>query len=142
MPWRDDLEMGDKYQHLMLDILEYDEYEMAKGNFKPYDIKIKNKSDTYTIEVKADRKTKTTGNVVIEFECNKKPSGITTTEADYWAYFIDGTEDYFLIPTDDIRNAIKEGKYSRTVKGGDGFRANMYVFPGSVFGDFRDCYKK
>ena len=41
------------------------------------------------IEVKYDRKTKETGNVYIEFESRNKPSGIKTTQADYWTYFID-----------------------------------------------------
>ncbi len=142
MPWKSDLELGEAYQRTLLDIVEYDTYEMAVGNFKPYDVKIKYKDDTYTVEVKADRKTKDTGNMVIEYECNGKPSGITTTEADYWAYFIDGTPEYFLIPTTDIRKAIDEKKYSRTTRGGDGFRANMFLFPVSAFTEFRDFYEK
>jgi hypothetical protein len=140
MTWKDDLEMGEKYQKVLLDILAYDTYEMAQGNFKPYDLKIMHNSDTITFEVKADRQTNRTGNMVIEFECSNKPSGITTTEADYWAYFVDGTQTYFLIPTDYIRDAIKENKYSRKVKGGDGWRANMFLFPVSAFEDFRECY--
>ena len=140
MTWSKDLAMGEKYQRQFLDIVEHDSYEMPKGCFKPYDIRITNKSDTFTVEVKSDRYAKRTGCIVIEFECNAKPSGITTTEADYWAYFIDGTQDYFLIPTDRIRKAIEEKQYTRTVRGGDGMRAHLYIFPGSIFADFRDSY--
>jgi hypothetical protein len=140
MPWKDDLEMGEYYQKQLLNILEHDRYEMAKGNFKPYDVKLFYNNDIYTVEVKADRMTKDTGNIVIEYECSGKESGITTTEADYWAYFIDGTQDYFLIPTQTIRNAINERRYSRKVKGGDGWKARLFLFPVSAFCEFRDCY--
>ena len=140
MTWKEDLEMGEKYQQKLLDILAYDTYEMAEGNFKPYDLKICYNSDTITFEVKADRKTRTTGNMVIEYECSNKPSGITTTEADYWAYFIDGTDTYYLIPTEHIRTMIKDKKYSKKVKGGDGYRANLFLFPASAFSDFCEKY--
>lgn len=141
MPWLSDLQMGEEYQAKFLDIVEYDSYEMAVGNFKPYDIKIQYKNDTYTVEVKADRKTKDTANMVIEYECNGKPSGIKATEADFWAYFIDGTKEYFLIPTSDIRKAITERGYTRTVRGGDGLRASMFLFPATYFQEFRDSYE-
>lgn len=132
--------MGEKYQQKLLDLLEYDSYEMAKGNFKPYDLKVIHKSDTTTYEVKADRMTHRTGNIVIEFECSNKPSGITTTEADFWVYFVDGTNTYYIIPTEHIRTLIKEEKYSRKVKGGDGWRANLFLFPTATFSDFCESY--
>lgn len=41
------------------------------------------------VEVKTDRMTHKTGNVFIEYESRGKPSGIATTDADYWVYKID-----------------------------------------------------
>lgn len=38
------------------------------------------------IEVKFDKIALDTGRVFVEFECRGKPSGITTTEADFWAF--------------------------------------------------------
>ena len=140
MPFKQDLLLGEKYQTKLLDIIEYDNYEMATGNFKPWDVKIEFCSDTITFEVKADRKATTTNNIAIEYQCNNKPSGISTTEADYWAYFLVGTNTYYLIPTSTIRTAIENKKYTRIVNGGDGFRSSMYLFPLSAFTDFQDAY--
>tara|TARA_R110000824_G_scaffold256958_1_gene445948 strand:- start:209 stop:568 length:360 start_codon:yes stop_codon:yes gene_type:complete len=41
------------------------------------------------VEVKSDKQSMVTGNVFIEFESRGKLSGISTTEADYYAYYID-----------------------------------------------------
>jgi hypothetical protein len=38
------------------------------------------------IEVKYDKIALETGRVFVEFECRGNPSGITTTEADFWAF--------------------------------------------------------
>jgi hypothetical protein len=38
------------------------------------------------IEVKSDRKAQFTGNVYIEYESRKKPSGISTTQSDYYIF--------------------------------------------------------
>ena len=52
--------------------------------FKDYDIK--NLDDGKTYEVKADRKTKSTGNIFIEYKCNHEDSGIFATKADSWIH--------------------------------------------------------
>lgn len=39
-----------------------------------------------TIECKRDFKAHKTGRVFVEFECRGKPSGISTSEAEYWVY--------------------------------------------------------
>tara|TARA_R100001591_G_scaffold110441_1_gene121367 strand:+ start:822 stop:1196 length:375 start_codon:yes stop_codon:yes gene_type:complete len=39
-----------------------------------------------TIEVKRDFWVGRTGNIAVEFQSRKKPSGILTTEADYWVF--------------------------------------------------------
>jgi len=140
MGFRADLEFGEAYQQKLLDLIQYDTYTIAKGKFKPWDVQITHDSDTITFEVKSDRKAQQSGNMVIEFECNNKPSGITSTEADYWVYFVDGTTDYYLIPTAEIREAIVKQQYKRIVRGGDGWRAKMYLFPLTTFTDFLDKY--
>ena len=43
---------------------------------------------TGKLEVKTDFKTHKTGNIAIEVECNGKPSGLSTTEADWWLFNI------------------------------------------------------
>jgi len=40
------------------------------------------------VEVKSDRQSMDTGNIFIEFQSRGKLSGISTTQADYYAYYI------------------------------------------------------
>jgi hypothetical protein len=73
------------------------------------------------IEVKYDRKTKETGNVYIEFESRDKPSGIKTTQADFWTYYID--DDFTItISTKKLKDKMKnlfETNRAKIVSGGD-----------------------
>ena len=136
MGFASDLKMGNEYEQKYLTMIDYDSYEISKGCFKPYDIKVMNGDITTTYEIKADRMTARTGNVVIEYKCNGKPSGITSSEADYWVYFIVGTEEYIKIPTNVVRQFILDKKYTKKIKGGDGYRSHMYLFPKNVFEDY------
>lgn len=140
MGFTSDLKMGEEYQQKYLSLIDYDSFEMARGNFKPYDIKVVRHPYTRTYEVKADRMTNKTGNVVIEYECNGKPSGITSTEADTWIYFIVGTNEYIEIDTATLRQLIADNKWTRKIKGGDGWRSAMYLFPKAEFQDFIKTY--
>jgi len=140
MPFKADLEMGEHYQRKVLELIEYDDCGMSKGCYKPYDLWIVYDGERTTIEVKADRMTQRTGNMVIEYECNGTSSGITSSTADYWVYFIHNTGIYFIIPSSEIRRLIAEKVYTRIIKGGDGLRSSMYVFPMSVFDEWKDTY--
>lgn len=63
-----------------------------------------------TIEVKRDRKWRSTGNLYIEVEClshntnNWYPSGLSSTKASYWAFVLEGT--VLMVPTENIKWAI------------------------------------
>jgi len=104
------------------------------GIFKPYDFI----SEGIKYEVKADRLAfKYGGNTMfIEYECNGSPSGISTTEADYWIYFMvspSGTFKCFQIPVADLRAAC----VGCPVKsGGDGYRSRGYIVS---TGGFKMC---
>lgn len=140
MSFYEDRDFGEAYQHKLLELIEFDEYSMAKGDFKPYDVKIVHAKETILFEVKADRKAASTKNLAIEFEYDGRPSGIQTTDAHYWAYFIVGTDKYYLIPTLEIRKAIEEKQYKYIVRGGDGFKSQMYLIPMSLFENYVDDY--
>lgn len=57
------------------------------------------------IEVKYDRQASKTGNVFVEYMSRGKRSGIVTSEADYWAFFI--TDDnIIIIATDKLRHTF------------------------------------
>jgi uncharacterized protein (DUF3820 family) len=125
---------GHIYEMRSLMYMEHDTYIQSKGIFKPYDLIIKKDGKETKIEVKSDRQAGRTGNMAIEFECNNKPSGITSTEADYYIYFIiycddiqeDGTprEECYKIP---VKRLKKIASKCRKVRGGDGNRSCMYL---------------
>ena len=71
------------------------------------------------IEVKRDFKASRTGKVFVEFFCRGKPSGISTTEAEFWAFILDG-ETVILLPTEKVKSLVEEAKQSgKVVSGGD-----------------------
>ena len=73
------------------------------------------------IEVKNDRIIHKTGNIFIEYESRGKPSGLSTTTANYWIYRMNELDIAFIIPTDKLkmicREYLKEKKYIKN--GGD-----------------------
>jgi len=62
---------------------------------------------TFSIEVKTDRKAARTGNVFIEVFNRDKPSGISTTKADYWIYRIHDTDSAIIIPVRTLKMHVK-----------------------------------
>ena len=124
--FQNQLSQGQKYEKICLEYLEYDTVKHMKGSFKEYDLIIYKGEEEIKIEVKSDRQASKTGNLAIEYECNKKGSGITTTEADYWIYFIvhPDRDECYKIPIDDLNNIVKT---CRKVSGGDGMRSRMYL---------------
>lgn len=70
------------------------------------------------VEVKRDLKARQTGNLFIEFESRGKPSGIATSEAEYYAFDIG---ELFIIVSKDNLMAIVSLMIGTTaeVKGGD-----------------------
>lgn len=88
--------------------------------------KIELKSETWQWEQ--------TGNICIEFRCHGKPSGISTTEADYWVHELqrDGnTLLYLMIPVERLkqlaRDAYKRGQWRPNA--GDGGRQDVILLP-------------
>ncbi|NCP98481.1 hypothetical protein GW820_06385 [archaeon] len=141
MGFKSDLELGNAYEIEFLKYIEYDKYLIMKGNFKPYDIEIYKDNIKTKYEVKCDRIANRTGNLCIEYICNNKGSGITTTEADYWVYFIikeNDTYDYYKIPTEEIKLSIASKKYFTTMKGGDGYKSNFYLFKYALFEKYKN----
>jgi len=75
--------------------------------------------ESKTIEVKRDFRASQTGKVFVEFFCRDKPSGISTTEADFWCFILDG-ETAIMLPTSKLeRLANKAADNNQVVCGGD-----------------------
>jgi hypothetical protein len=82
------------------------------------------------IEVKTERdKWKDTGNIVIEFESRGRPSGIASTEADYWFHNLavgDNIVMTLVFSTQTLRNYIVKNN-PRMIRGGDDNTSRMYL---------------
>jgi hypothetical protein len=73
------------------------------------------------IEVKYDRQAKETGNLFIEYMSRGKLSGIATTKADYYAYYI--SDDFCIVISvkklkEKMKKLYKENK-AKKILGGD-----------------------
>lgn len=128
------LDTGHLYEKKALKYLEYDSVEHMEGYFKEYDFIITKDNKEYKIEVKSDKQSQHTGNMVIEYECSGKPSGISSTTADFWIYFVVYTDEnwkpikhkVYKIPIEDLKELVND---CRKVRGGDGYRSRMYLLP-------------
>lgn len=136
MTFKKDLKFGQQYEMLFCEIMGFTDYQISTGKFKEYDII----NNNIKYEVKCDRLAAKTGNVAIEYECFNKPSGITTTQADYYVYFILNGQDYdlFVIPVNDIKEYIKNNsqKY-KNVSGGDFSKSKMYLIKINEFTEYK-----
>lgn len=131
-----DLKQGQVYETKAEEYFLYDTVEHKKGYFKEFDMIFIKDGVKTKVEVKSDRLASKTGNLCIEWRYKGKPSGITSTTADYWLYFIlwgkDGIkgdvvkEECYKIPTNKLRQLVK-GR--RSVKGGDGYNSQLYLLP-------------
>lgn len=98
--FRHDLALGEEYESQLADIL------------KGFGCK--------TVEVKADGRSLATGNVFVEFKQPSGPSGLATTEADWWAFYLVGRLAWVLVEKGKLRElCVKAYKQGRTAKGGD-----------------------
>lgn len=132
-----DLEFGRRWEALAQKVCAERGEEIVdapKGKCKEYDFK----TDKATYEVKSDRYAYRTHCMFIEFECNGEPSGIATTTADKYFYFVvkpvsvaqfPENYDVYEIPVSELKNATPIG----TKSGGDGWRVKGNIIPLGLF---------
>ena len=80
------------------------------------------------IEVKRDRLAHKTGNIFIEYESRGKPSGIATSKADFYAYYI--SDICILITLDKLKSICREYlNTSKDIVGGDDNTSKGILLP-------------
>jgi hypothetical protein len=99
MGFREDLRVGqmyeDKFEKLMVEKFGALVEKASTTKACPFDYAF----ERGIVEVKADRMVSKTGNFFIEFECNKRASGISVTKATYYL-LIDVAKDIpYLVET-------------------------------------------
>tara|TARA_Y100000592_G_C5343006_1_gene255165 strand:- start:53 stop:499 length:447 start_codon:yes stop_codon:yes gene_type:complete len=92
-----DVLIGEEVEQKLLSIIhqKYPSAYKLKGKIKPFDIYIP-ELNIY-IEVKSDKKSQYTGNIVVEVEMFNKPSGLNSTKADLWVFYT-GSEFIYITP--------------------------------------------
>ena len=120
-----DLERGLEIEKKVLKIVQkkYPKAEIVTA-LKEYDIWVPELQKG--IEVKYDPMSCQTGNIVVEFEMNGKPSALMATTADWWIFYDD--EVYFSITPKEITQLIFNKRLVYTVITGRGDLYSKKVF--------------
>ena len=124
--FHEDLEKGKETEYALCDIIKdkYPKTFVREGYFKGYDISIPEINKT--VEVKQDKKSNFTGNIVIEIEMPVgTPSALLTTTADFWAFY-DG--EYFMWwKPEDLKKLVEPMRAVEFVGNGDTTRKKAYL---------------
>ena len=89
------------------------------------------------VEVKTDSIWKGSKNLAVEFRCRGKPSGISVSEAEYYAFILDAntyTEGILIIPIEKLLYlARKFYRMGKVKNGGDDNASEMVLIPITEF---------
>ncbi len=133
-----DLEDGKTYENKVLHIIQkkYPKAYIVDGYCKEWDIYIPELEKG--IEVKSDRKSLYTGNIVIEIEFDGKPSALTTTKADWWVIY-DGIK-YNWFTVSNINKCIVENNliYKEFIGRGDTKSKKAYLVKKEILYKYKE----
>ena len=81
------------------------------------------------IEVKTDYQATQTGNIFVEYYSRGKASGITTTQAQWYAFLL-SNDKIILISTEELKDICRKYLWTkRDVKGGDNNTSQGILLP-------------
>ena len=133
--WKQDLEYGDRMAEKVLQILGVTQYRKMEGNFKEFDYITMEDGKFVLREMKADRWTAKTGNLAVECMNRGKLSGISTSHADFWNFYIEELDELYNIPTCVIKDAIFKFKFKEIKECGE--MSICYLFDKDDFKQYR-----
>ncbi len=125
-----DLALGEKGERHVATKLKkhYKANSISKtGAGKGYDFRLMFDNCAHLIEVKTDLKAKTTGNLFFEYQCNDKPSGLTSTQADKWAILLPHLQLILCFEPKEMLCFLQASSQAREVIGGDRRAVRGYV---------------
>ena len=102
---------------------KYPKAYVKEGYCKGYDIYVPETNKK--VEVKQDKKSNYTGNIVVEIEFDGRPSALSTTEADYWVF--DDGEIYIWTTPDILRKIVKRMIPVKFIGNGDNKEKLAYL---------------
>ena len=123
--FKDSLSIGHKSEDAVCKNIQkkYPKAYVVEGYCKGYDIYVPETNKK--VEVKQDKKSNFTGNIVVEVEFNGKPSALSTTTADYWVF--DDGEIYIWTTPRTLRLLIKSMNPVIFVGNGDNKKKKAYL---------------
>lgn len=123
--FREDLSFGQIAEiHLMKGLKKHFQNVDAPTDSRiTHDVKVE-----CTFEVKRDRAAERWGNVAIELNYKKKPSGINASKADIWVWEMGG--GWWWSRRDRLKRWLRKNKAKYTIKmGGDGSQSELAIIP-------------
>ena len=122
-----DLETGKKFEQDALELIQkkYPKAYIVDGYFLEWDIFIPELN--IGVEVKSDAQYQKTGNFYVEYSCNGKPSGISTTKSEIYCIYLD---KLYILKTEDLKEKCR--KYintNRDKRGGDNMASKGIILP-------------
>ena len=122
--WKGDLERGQKWENVARIILESLGFRYVKRGYdSEWDIKMTYNNQPATFEIKTDFYNNQY--MVIEYECNSKPSGISISKAKFWCFIFPQEWKMWMIRTRKLKIL---SQYGEEIAGGDYGLSKMYRF--------------
>ena len=120
-----DLKGGKEIEAKHLKVIQetYPDAHMIDGYCKEWDIWIP--SANFGIEVKSDKKSQDTGNIVVEINFHDKPSALSTTKSKYWIF--DTGIKSIIVPVVSLKELVKKFQTTRFIATGDIWEKEAYL---------------
>ena len=133
MTFKKDLKAGKIVEEEVCSIIKakYPKAYVIDGYCPGYDIVVP--EIDLKVEVKRDEKSHFTGNYVVETEFDGKPSGLTTTESEWWV-FVD-KEVFIFITIESLRYLVGDYKEVKFIGKGDTQEKKAYLIPVGIIRD-------
>lgn len=120
---KDGKEVEKKYLHMIKSMFP-DAY-IVDGYCKEWDIYVP--SEKIGFEIKSDKKSIETGNIVVEIEFNGKPSALSTSKALWWIF--DTGKESFKVKLSRLKTLVKDYNPVEFIGRGDIKMKKAYLIP-------------
>lgn len=146
LDFKKDLKLGNDGEDVVIQFLQskgcvYD----SSNNDNQYDIKMVKNNKITSYEVKTDVKCAPlfdTGNIFIEFESRNKPSGISTSKAQWFVTYFLYLNELWFIKTNKLKQLITENNFQIFYDAGDvGSATHGYLIKRKDFKKYFNVYK-
>ena len=148
----EDLEFGEDGEKFISEYLEGKGLKLINTNKdNKYDLKMLKNNKEVKYEVKTDDKISRisdTGNHFVEFECKDrytrklKPSGINTSESDWYVFYYIHINEIWFIKTETLRNLVKTNNFKIWYEAGDKKNpTNFYLINRKDFKQYFNVHK-